>query len=158
MTHTIALIGSQGGHAGQLKLIFTSKVLGKHKAIFITEDTKPKIVESYFLKKHRTYFFRKDYLAMYPQRYFSTFLKLRKIFQKEKITFIITNGAQISLPAVLAAKSLDIPSLFIDTVIRVKTPNWSAKACYPLVDIFLVQHQSMIKKYGKKAQYRGGIL
>ncbi len=155
----IALISSQGGHSGQIKIIFTPEVIGKNKAIFITETPgKLNTTENSFQAKYRTYFFPKDTLGVNPFRYLKTMLKLMKIFRKEKIDLIITNGAQISLPVVIGAKLLGIRTLFIDTVIRVKSPNWSARASYPFSDIFLVQHPIMAKKYGKRAKYVGGIL
>lgn len=158
----IALIASQGGHAGQMKIIFTPEVIGRNEIILITEKENQRqgftFKEKYFLNKFSTYFFRKDYLSFYPLRYLKTILDLKKIFKKEKIDLIITNGAQISIPAVIAAKLSDIKSLYIDTLIRVKTPNWSARASYLFSDIFLVQHSGMREKYGKKAKYHGGIL
>ncbi len=158
----IAFVSSQGGHSGQIGILFTKNVLGKHRAIFITENQKVAseivIKEKNFQKKWRTYFFKKDYLQLYLWRYLHEIFQLRSIFKKEKIDCIVTNGAQISIPACIAARSLGITTIFIDTVIRVKTPNWSARACYYLADLFLVQHQSMAAKYGKKAQYEGGIL
>ncbi len=156
----IAFISSQGGHSGQIKLIFTPDVVGENNAIFITEkpgkDLAPK--PNSFHGKFTTYYFPKDKLGFNAYRYLSTTKKLMKIFRKEHIDLIITNGAQLSISAVLAARLLGIRSIFMDTVIRVKTPNWSARACYPLVDLFLVQHPEMKKKYGKKAQYHGGVI
>lgn len=156
----IAFVSSQGGHSGQIKLIFTNEVIGNNKAIFITEtpneDRAPK--DKSFNGKFRTYFFKKDHLGFNPFRYLSTMISLVKIFKREKIDLIVTNGAQLSIPAVIGAKLAGIKTLFIDTVIRVKTPNWSARASYFFSDIFLVQHKSMARKYGRKARYAGGIV
>jgi UDP-N-acetylglucosamine:LPS N-acetylglucosamine transferase len=158
----IAFVSSQGGHSGQIQILFTPKTTGKHKAVFITENPKVKSrytsKEKSFQKKWKTYFFRKDYLQLYPWRYVQEFFQLREIFKREGIDCIVTNGAQISIPACLAARSLRIYTIFIDTVIRVKTPNWSARACYYISNLFLVQHPNMARKYGKKARYEGGIL
>ncbi|MBI3333859.1 hypothetical protein HYZ97_00015 [Candidatus Pacearchaeota archaeon] len=157
----IAFVASQGGHAGQMKLIFTKEVIGRHQALFVTETEKQNRAaqKNSFQEKYSTYFFRKDYLlALNPFRYFSTFLSLRKLFRKEQVTLVVTNGAQLSIPAVIAAKSLGIRVIFLDTFIRVKTPNWSARFCYFFSDRFLVQHESMKKKYGKKAEFHGSVL
>ena len=157
----IAFVSSKGGHLGQIKIIFTEEVIGKNNAILITEksDSNKLIKKNSFHKKFSTYFFEKDILLKpNPITYFIAMLRLIKILKKEKIDLIVTNGAQIYIPAIIASKLLGIKSIFIDTIIRVKTPNWSAKFCYPFSNIFLVQHQNMIKKYGKKAIYVGGIL
>src|SRR3990167_4643372 len=132
----VGLVSSKGGHLGQIKIIFTKEVIGKNEAVLITESEKKiKKEEKSFLGKFRTYYFR-----------------------KENISLIVTNGAQISIPAVIGAKLIGIKSIFIDTIIRVKTPNWSARFCYYFSDVFIVQHKSMMGKYGKKAIYRGGVL
>ncbi len=156
----IAFVSSQGGHLGQIKLVFTKEVVGNNEAILVTESEKIThfFKEKSFNKKFRTYFFPKDKLGLNPWMYLKTFFRLRALFLREKINLVITNGAQISIPATLAAKSQNIPVMFIDTIVRVKTPNWSARACYIFADVFLVQHQTMILKYGKKAQYWGSIL
>lgn len=155
----IAIITSQGGHLGQMKLLFSSEVIRRDNCILITEDIAPKVKTKSFLGRYKTYFFKKDVLLKpNPLTYLRALFKLIKILRKEKIDIIFTNGAQLSIPAVIASRMLGIKSIFIDTVIRVKTPNWSAKASYPFANEFWVQHQNMAKKYGKKAKYVGGIV
>jgi beta-1,4-N-acetylglucosaminyltransferase len=156
----IAFVSSQGGHSGQIKLIFTDEVIGNNNSIFVTETPNKDLStkDNSFNKKFKTYYFRKDYLGINPFRYFFTMLRLMKIFRKENINLIITNGAHLSIPAIVGAKLLGIKTLYIETVIRVETTTWSAKACYPFADIFLVQHTNMIKKYGRKAKFVGGII
>lgn len=157
----ITFVSSQGGHSGQIKIIFTNEVIGDNNAVLITERPKAKghWKDKSFNGKFRTYFFEKDILLkLNPFSYLSAMIKLMKIFRDEKTEVVVTNGAQLSIPALIGAKLMGIKTVFIDTVIRVKTPNWSAKACYYFSDIFLVQHEEMIKKYGKNAIYAGGIL
>ena len=156
----IAFVSSQGGHSGQIKLIFNNEVIGDNGAIFVTEtpdkDRRPK--EKSFNQRFTTYLFKKDNLSFNPFKYLFTMMALMKLFKKEKINLIVTNGAQLSIPAVIAGKLMGIKTIFIDTVIRVETPNWSARACYFFSDIFLVQHKNMMKKYGRRAIFRGGIV
>ena len=155
----IAIITSQGGHLGQMKLLFSQEVIRLDNCILITEDLNPKVKTKSFLGKYTTYYFKKDILLKpNPFTYLKTLFNLINILRKEKIDIIFTNGAQISIPAVIACKILGIKSIFIDTVIRVKTPNWSAHAYYPFANEFWVQHQNMAKKYGRKAKYVGGIV
>lgn len=155
----IAIITSQGGHLGQMKLLFTKKVIGDNNCILITEDIIPAIKKKFFLEEYTTYFLRKDILLkLNPFTYLKVLFKLMKILKKEKISLIFTNGAQISIPAVIAARIIGIKSVFIDTVIRVKTPNWSARASYPFVNEFWVQHKGMVKKYGRKTKFIGSII
>jgi UDP-N-acetylglucosamine:LPS N-acetylglucosamine transferase len=155
----IAIVSSQGGHSGQAGIIFTKEVLRGHNSVFITESPEKRgKKDKQFQKMFPTYYFPKDVLQFNPLIYLKRTLELRTIFKKEKIECIVTNGAQLSIPAVLAAKMEGIYIIFIDTFIRVKTPNWSARFCYFFSDRFLVQHESMKKKYGKKSEYRGSVL
>lgn len=155
----IAIVSSKGGHLGQSKLIFTDEFIGERKAVLITETEEEKRFEGKsFLKKYPTYFLKKDNLRFNILKYLDAFFRIVKILKKEKIDIVFTNGAQLSIPAVFAAKFLGIKVVFIETVIRVKTTTWSAKACYPLSDVFLVQHPGMAKKYGKKAKFIGGLI
>lgn len=159
-TLNIALVASQGGHSGQMGIIFKPEVIGNHNAVFITEspDLKKKIKEKDFQGKYRSYFFKKDHLGANPFRYLKTTYQLMRIYKKEKIDLVITNGAHISVPAVVAARFLRIRTIFLDTFIRVNMPNWSARLSYPFSDTFLVQHENMKKKYGKKSKHRGSVL
>lgn len=156
----IALVSSQGGHSGQMGIIFTPAVLGNHKTIFVTEtpNADRKTKEHYFQQKYRTYFFEKDVLRVNPITYATTLWRLLSIFKKERTDVLITNGAQLSIPAVVAARLLGIHVIFLDTFIRVKTPNWSARFCYFFSHEFLVQHKNMAAKYGRRARFEGSVL
>ncbi len=155
---SIALVASKGGHLGQIQMICTQEILGKKNVILITETADSVLEPKEELGMYKTYLFKKDSLGYNLRRYFVVFLKMRKLFVKEHVSLVISTGGHIALPAFLAAKMIGARTIFIDTVIRVKTPNWSARCSYLLSDIFLVQHESMRRKYGKRACYEGGIL
>jgi UDP-N-acetylglucosamine:LPS N-acetylglucosamine transferase len=158
---TVALVSSLGGHSGQMKIICTQEVLGNRTVLFITEKqliTKEYKEEKKFLDAHPVYYFRKDYLGLWPQRYITTCWKLYKLFKKERVDIVITNGAHLSIPAVLAAKFLNKKVIFIETFIRVKTPTLTGRFCYFFSDVFLVQHKKIAQKYGVRAIWRGSVL
>lgn len=158
---TIAFVSSQGGHAGQMRLLFTPEVVGNHKAIFITEsESAPRTMKSKgFQNKYTTYYLEKDHLlSLNLFTYMKSIRDLYRIFKRNAISLVVTNGAQLSITAAIAARLCGVPVIFIDTVVRVKTPNWSARACYYLSDMFIVQHRSMIATYGPRAIYRGEII
>lgn len=155
----IALVASKGGHLGQIKLIFTNEVLEDNDAILVTEDffKRGKVREA-FLGKFSAFYFAPDVLKLNPFQYLKTLIAMIRLFKNERVEAIVTNGAQLSIPAVIAGRLLAIPIVFMDTIIRVKTPNWSARFCYFFADRFLVQHREMMRKYGKKSEYWGGVL
>jgi len=156
MKKNIALVCSSGGHLNQIKLICNKDVVGDNRVILITEsDSKHKEIKGIHEK---AYYFRKDGFNLNPFVYLSALFRMKKILKEENIDIVLTTGAQISLPALMAAKMLGIKTAYMETVIRVKTPTWSGKLSYPFADRFLVQNPGMEKYYGKRAEYAGGIL
>ena len=157
----IALVASQGGHSGQMKIIADEAALAGRYRIFITEKQDIKEIgksEKKFKSSYPLYLFRKDYLKWYPWRYVSAFFHLCSIYRAEEIDVLITNGAQLSIPAVVAAKMLNIKVIFIETFIRVKSPTLTGRFCYFFSDIFLVQHPAIARKYGSRAHWKGSVL
>lgn len=146
----IALVSSAGGHLAQIEKIFTAEVIGDNETILITErNPKSEKMKNVILF---------DYLKLNPFRFLIAIFKLIFIFRKQKIKLVITTGADIGTAAMVAGKLLGIKTIFIETVIRVKTPTLTGRVAYPFSDMFLVQHKSLIKKIGKKAQYKGSII
>ena len=147
----IAFAASAGGHLTQIQTIFTKDVIGGNEHIVLTEkNSKTKNLPG------KNYFFKP--LVYNPIDYFLAVIKYVRIFQKEKVGLVITTGAEIGIPAMIAGKLLGIRTVFIDTIIRVKTPTLTGKICYPFSDIFLVQNKGMEKCYGRRAKYVGGII
>jgi beta-1,4-N-acetylglucosaminyltransferase len=146
----IALVCSAGGHLTQIQKIFTKEVLGENEYLLVTErNPKSEKIENAVLL---------DYLKLDPIKNFFATIKLFKLFRKEKIKMVITTGADIGVAAMLAGKLLRIKTVFIETVIRVKTPTLTGRMAYPFCDVFLVQHKGLEKMIGKRAVYKGGIL
>lgn len=152
----IALVASAGGHTSEIKMICTKNVVGNKKIILITEskrkDEKIKGIQE------RTYLFKKDNLNWNPFDYFLALLRFKRILKREKVRLVITTGAHLAVPALIASKMMRIKTVYIETITRLKTPTWSGKICYFFSDIFLVQNPGMEKHYGKRARYSGGII
>jgi UDP-N-acetylglucosamine:LPS N-acetylglucosamine transferase len=146
----IALVCSAGGHLAQIEKIFTKEVIGENETLLITERN-PQTTKI----KGAILF---NYLKLNPLKNFVALIKLIKIFRKEKIKMVITTGADLGVMAMIAGKILGLKTVFIETIIRVKTPTLTGRIAYYFSDVFLVQHDGMGKLIGKRAIYRGGIL
>lgn len=85
---------------------------------------------------------------------FSTF----RILRKEKPDLIISTGAELAIPAFYLAKLFRIKTIFIESWTRVVQPTGTGRIVYPVSDVFLVQWEQLLSKYGKKARYEGAIL
>lgn len=147
----IIFAGSAGGHITELFAILNKDVLGDSEIIVFTEKT-----ERTIKFKNKKYFFMP--MGYNPFLYVPSLIKSIFILKKEKIDLVVTNGAEIGVPSVIAAKILGIKSIFIDISAAASVPHLAGKFCYPFVDYFLIQYPDMKKHYGKKAIYAGGIL
>lgn len=147
----IAFAASPGGHLTQIQTIFTKEIIGNNNFIILTERNKKteKLPD-------KVYFF--EPIDNNPLKFFIALLKCIKILKKEKVKVIITTGAEIGLVSVMAGRLLDIKTIFIESIIKVKTPTLTGKISYHFSDIFLVQNKEVEKYYGKKARYEGGII
>lgn len=148
----VCIVCSAGGHLTEILQIKES--FEKFSHFFITfkrEDT----VE--FGKNENIYFVEN------PGRNMASFLKC--LFQnflillKERPKAIISTGAGIAIPTCYLAKILlKTKIIFIESFCRIKEPSLSGKIIYPISDLFFVQWKRMLKKYGKKAIYRGAVV
>ena len=144
----ICLVCSHGGHLTEI--LHLEEAFEGHETFFITYDS-PRtrtLGHKYLLKNIGT-----NPLVM-VQAFFSIF----RILRKEKPRLIISTGAEIAIPAFYLAKLLRIKTIFIESWTRVDQPTGTGRIVYPVSDIFLVQWERMLDKYGKKARYEGAIL
>jgi len=87
-----------------------------------------------------------------------TFLLTIKILLIEQPRLIVSTGSEIAIPAFYLAKLLRIKTIFIESWTRVDRPTGTGKIVYLVSDVFLVQWERLLAKYGSKARYEGAIL
>lgn len=143
----ICLVCSDGGHLTQMLQLMD--VLGRHKTFFITYKS------SRTRSLNNKYLF--DNFSENPLKLFLSLPKISKILIKEKPDIIVSTGAEIAIPVFYIAKLLRIKTIFIESWSRVNTPSITGKIIYPIADVFLVQWKQLLKKYGNKAKYEGGV-
>ena len=86
-----------------------------------------------------------------------TFFKTLIILLRERPKLIVSTGSEIAIPSFYLAKILRIKTIFIESWTRVDRPTGTGKIVYPVSDVFLVQWERLLSKYGKKARYEGSI-
>lgn len=79
-----------------------------------------------------------------------------KVLRREHPDVIVSAGAGVSVPFVYAGHLLGIPSVYIESLTRVRTLSLSGKLVYPVVKRFLVQWPDLAERYGK-AEYWGSV-
>jgi UDP-N-acetylglucosamine:LPS N-acetylglucosamine transferase len=121
-----------------------------HETFFITYDSirTRQLERKYLLRNIGT-----NPLVM-AQAFMSTVI----ILLREKPKLIVSTGSEIAIPAFYLAKLFGAKTIFIESVTRVIQPTGTGKIVYPVADVFLVQWERLLSKYGKKARYEGAIL
>ena len=144
----ICLVCSHGGHLTEI-LQLTESFEG-HETFFITYDSiRTRQLEHKYLLRN---------IGTNPIVMASASLSILRILLKERPKIVVSTGSEIAIPAFYLAKFLQIKTVFIESWTRVDRPTGTGKIVYPVSDLFLVQWESLLKKYGRKAKYEGAIL
>ena len=143
----ISIVCSDGGHLTEMSQLM--EAFEGHETFFITYNVLGdrdlgKLYQLKSLKKN-------------PLRYLSAVPTLVKILRKEKPDLIVSNGAEIAIPSLYIAKLFGIKIFFIESWCRINKPSTTGKLIYPIADVFLVQWKQLLKSYGKKAEFKGGV-
>jgi beta-1,4-N-acetylglucosaminyltransferase len=80
------------------------------------------------------------------------------IFARERPNVIITDGAEIAIPAVLLGRAIGCRIIFVEVWTRVSMPTLTGRIVYPFCDAFFVMWPEMLEAYGTKARYEGGLV
>jgi beta-1,4-N-acetylglucosaminyltransferase len=147
----IALIASSGGHLFQLYSL--KEFWGEKNRFWVsfpTEDAK------HLLSAENVHW------AFYPTNrniknlVKNLFLSV-KILRNEKPDAIMSTGAGVAVPFIIAGRCLGIKTLYLESITRSEELSLSARLIYPFVDKLLVQWPQLAEKY-KKAEFRGRII
>jgi len=144
----ICLVCSHGGHLTEILRL--GEAFEGHDTFFITYDSKRTqgLEHKYLLRN----------IGTNPLIMAQAFISILRILLREKPQLIVSTGSEIAIPAFYLAKILRIKTIFIESWTRVNRPTGTGKIVYPLSDLFLVQWERLLSKYGKKARYEGAIL
>ena len=148
----IALVCSHGGHLNEI--LYLMPAFEGHNIFFVTYDseTTKNLKNSYLLNWYGWNFKGK---LMEIITIFHAF----KILMKEKPDVIVSDGGgEIAVPFCYVGKILGVKIIFIESFAKITTPTAAGKFIYPIADLFLVQWEMLLKKYGKKAKYWGSII
>jgi len=144
----ICLVCSHGGHLTELLCL--KEAFEGHETFFVTYDSaRTRQLERKYLLRN---------IGTNPILMALTFLITFRILLNEKPKLIVSTGSEIAIPAFYLAKPLRIKTLFIESWTRINRPTGTGKIVYPVSDVFLVQWEQMLAKYGNKAKYEGAIL
>lgn len=144
----VCLTCSHGGHLTEMFRLMDA--FKGHDIFFITyESLRTKEINKKYLFRNMGE--RPILLLIYIPSIF-------KIMIKERPKIVISTGAEIALPVFFVAKLFQIKTIYIESWCRIYEPSLTGKILYHIADIFLVQWQELLKKYGKKAKFEGAVI
>lgn len=147
----ICLACPLGGHLDEMLRLMDA--FEGHDYFFVTykSEVTQNIENAYFVKLH------KETTLGLILTGINVTLKAIKILGREKTDIIVLTGGLLSVPFSYVGKLLGAKIVYIECSARVTTPSRAGRLIYPIADLFLVQWRSLLKKYGKKARYEGGV-
>jgi beta-1,4-N-acetylglucosaminyltransferase len=145
----IGLICSPGGHF--VEVLQLLEAMEGHPVFFLTYHEKAT------LNRKNTYYIKN--FARNPFYLIIGVLKILFIFLKERPKILFSTGAEIAIPSFYIGKCLFRTRLiYLECSAQVYRPSLTGRWVYPISDLFLVQWDPLVKQYGSKAKYVGGLI
>jgi beta-1,4-N-acetylglucosaminyltransferase len=149
VNHKIGLICSPGGHL--VEMLQLLEAFEGYPHFLMTYD------EQATLTLENTYRFAN--FAKNPLSLIKAVLKILLIFLKERPGVLFSTGAEIAIPPFYIGKFLFRTKLiYVECSAQVYRPSLTGRLVYPITDLFLVQWKPLLKRYGPKARYAGGLV
>ncbi len=148
----ICLACSPGGHLTQMERLMPA--LEGQDYFFVTHKSE------YSRHLERAYFigYKEGYIRERITWLKTIFVALRILLKERPDIVISTGGGEIAVPFCYVGKLLGAKVILIETLTRITTKSAAGRLIYPIADLFLVQWESLLTKYGKKAQYWGNVI
>jgi UDP-N-acetylglucosamine:LPS N-acetylglucosamine transferase len=148
-TKKIGLICSPGGHL--VEVLQLLEAFEGYPIFFLTYKEKAT------LNRKNTYWIMN--FARNPLYLIIGILKILLIFLKEKPKILFSTGAEIAIPSFYIGKFLFHTKLiYLECSAQVYRPSLTGRFVYPITDLFLVQWEPLLRQYGPRARYMGGLI
>jgi len=145
----IGLICSPGGHL--VEVLQLLEAFEDYPIFFLTYKEKAT------LNRKNTYWIMN--FARNPLYLIIGILKILLIFLKERPGILFSTGAEIAIPSFYIGKFLFRTKLiYLECSAQVYNPSLTGRLVYPITDLFLVQWEPLLRQYGLKARYVGGLI
>lgn len=148
----ICLVCSHGGHFDEMMRL--SEAFGDYNYFLVTHASyaAKRLKNVYRIKFDGWNLIGKILLT-------KVFIRALYILLKERPDVIISTGAgEIAVPFCYIGKMMGVKIIFIDTLARMTSSSGGGRLIYPIADLFLVQWQSLLPSYGRKAKYWGKVI
>lgn len=145
----IGLICSAGGHYTEMLQLW--EAFEGHPIFLVTYK------EKQTSDRKNTYYMKN--IVRNPFAFIEGLIKIFFILLKERPDILFSTGSEIAVPAFYFGKFFFRTKLiYVECSAQVYQPSLTGRWIYPITDLFLVQWQPLLKQYGAKAQYVGGLI
>ncbi len=154
---TVLLVCSHGGHLTEMLRLVPA--LADRPVVMVTYHDARRFISD--LGQHTDPPFSVHYtdeIGFNPFRMARAFFTMLGIVRRERPHAVITTGAEIGLPAMVAGRLFGARTIYIESVCRVRSTSLTGRLVYPIVDDFLVQWPEAIEGYGPKARFEGSVM
>ena len=145
----IGLICSAGGHFTEMLQLW--EAFESHPVFLVTytEKTTVNLKNAYHLVN----------IARSPYAFIVGLIKILRIFIKERPDILFSTGSEIAIPSFYLGKFLFRAKLiYLECSAQVYQASLTGRCIYPITDLFLVQWEPLLKRYGGKAKFVGGLI
>jgi len=145
----IGLICSAGGHYTEMLQLW--EAFEGHPKFLLTYR------EVATMNREGTYYLENIFHG--PVAFVKGVVKVFLILLKERPSVLFSTGSEIAAPAFYLGKFLfRMRLIYLECSAQVYQPSLTGRFVYPITDLFLVQWEPLLKRYGPKAKYVGGLI
>lgn len=145
---TIALVCSHGGHLTEM-LALAPAFSGFDVFYYCYDAATTRLLPRAYLVPNRPY---------NPFQFLCNVLRAVRILRRERPVCLVSTGAEIAVPMLLAARALRIPTLYIECGCQVRTPSVTGQIAARLASQLWVQWPELLPVYRGRAVYRGSLI
>lgn len=156
----LCLSFAAGGHFDQL--ISLMDAFEGHEIFFVTV---PSVTTNKLSETKKTYYVRNgpkptstllDWGLLFFYYFYLIFPTI-KILIKERPDVIIGCGGEATLNLFYLAKIMGKKLIYVESLARIENISLTGRLIYPISDLYLVQWEELLEKYGK-AEYWGRVI
>jgi UDP-N-acetylglucosamine:LPS N-acetylglucosamine transferase len=145
----IGLICSAGGHFAEMLQLW--EAFEGYSVFLVTYREKTTV------NRKNTYYLGN--IVRSPFAFVVGLIKILWIFVKERPDILFSTGSEIAIPSFYFGKFLFRTKLvYLECSAQVYQSSLTGRWIYPITDLFLVQWEPLLKQYGSKAKYIGGLI
>jgi UDP-N-acetylglucosamine:LPS N-acetylglucosamine transferase len=145
----VGLICSAGGHFTEMLLV--REAFEGYGAFLLTYK------EKQTADRANTYYLMN--IVKNPVTFFTGVIRIFFILFRERPDILFSTGSEIAIPAFYFGKFfLRTRLIYLECSAQVYQASLTGRLVYPITDLFLVQWRPLLKQYGARARYVGGLI